>query len=187
MTPLVQNVTTIASFFTVLADIAAVILFIVFVTPLKEAGTGEKVTRWVGRHSIWLAFTVCAASLAGSIFYSGFAGFQPCELCWWQRIFLYPQTILLAIAYFTDDEHIHKYSIALSSFGFVIAAYNVWLQFGGSSIGPCSVAAGAVPCSLRYFLDFGYVTLPTMSLTAFGLLLVIMLFRRRHKRTLASE
>ena len=182
MTPLVQNVTGIASFITVLADIVAVIALIIFVTPLKEAGAGEKTARWIGRHSIWLAFTVCVASFAGSIFYSGIAGFAPCELCWWQRIFLYPQAILLAIAYFTDDEHIHKYSIALSSFGFVIAAYNVWLQFGGESVVPCAATAGAVTCSFRYFLEFGYITLPTMSLTAFGLLLVIMLFRRRHKK-----
>jgi disulfide bond formation protein DsbB len=180
MAPIVQSVTNIASFLTVLADIAAVILFVIFITPLKEAGTGEKIARWVGRHSIWLAFTVCAASIAGSIFYSSIAGFAPCELCWWQRIFLYPQAILLAIAYFTDDEHIHKYIIALSSFGFAIAAYNVYLQFGGEGIAPCAV--GGVSCSLRYFLEFGYVTIPTMSLTAFGLLIVIMLFRKHHKK-----
>lgn len=184
MTPIVQHFTDVTSFLTVLADIVAVLLFIVFITPLKEMGTGEKITRWVGKHSIWLAFTVCVASLAGSIFYSGIAGFAPCELCWWQRIFLYPQAILLAIAYFTDDEHIHKYSIALSSCGFVIAAYNVWLQFGGEGIAPC--AATGVSCSFRYFLQYGYITLPTMSLTAFGLLLVVMLFRRRHKQSLAA-
>jgi disulfide bond formation protein DsbB len=185
MTQLAQNITVILSFFTVLADIAAVLLFIVFISPLKETDAGAKVAHWVGRHSIWLAFTICAASLAGSLFYSGLVGFPPCELCWWQRIFLYPQAILLAIAYFTDDEHIHKYCIALSSFGFVIAAYNVWLQFGGTSLGPCS--ATAVSCSLRYFLEFGYVTLPTMSITAFGLLLVIMLFRRRHKQGIGNR
>ncbi len=180
MTPLVQNVTVIVSFLTILADIVAVILFVIFVTPLKEVGSAKRIANWVGRHSIWLAFTVCIASLAGSIFYSVIAGFAPCELCWWQRIFLYPQTILLAIAYFTDDEHIHKYSIGLSLFGFAIAIYNTWLQFGGTSIAPCSAVGPS--CSLRYFLEFGYVTIPTMSLTAFGLLLVLMLYRRHHKR-----
>ncbi len=184
MSPLVQSVTEIVSFLTVIVDIVAVVLFVVFITPLKETGLGAKISRWVGKHSIWLGFTVCVASFAGSIFYSGIAGFAPCELCWWQRIFLYPQAILLAIAYFTDDEHIHKYSIALSSFGFVIAAYNVWLQFGGEGIAPCT--ADGVSCSLRYFLEFGYVTIPTMSLTAFGVLLVVMLYRRRHKRSLAD-
>jgi disulfide bond formation protein DsbB len=180
MTPLVQSVTTLLSLATILADIACVVLLFIILSPVKEEGAGRRIANWFGRHSIWLAFTVCAASLAGSIFYSGVAGFPPCELCWWQRIFLYPQAVLLAIAYFTDDEHIHKYSIALSSLGFVVSAYNVWLQFGGTSIGPC--AATGVSCSLRYFLEFGYITLPTMSLTAFGLLLVIMLFRRRHKK-----
>ena len=183
MIPLVQSVTSMLSFLTVLADIATVVLFVIFITPLKEAGTGEVITRWVGRHSIWLAFTVAAGSFAGSIFYSGIAGFAPCELCWWQRIFLYPQAVLLAIAYFTDDEHIHKYSIALSSFGFVVAAYNVWLQFGGTSVAPCSATGPS--CSLRYFLEFGYVTLPTMCLTAFALLIVIMLYRRHHKKMMA--
>ena len=184
MTPLVQSVTDSLSFLTVLADIAAVALLFIVLSPVKEEGTGKRIADWFGKHSIWLAFTVAAAALAGSIFYSLVANFAPCDLCWWQRIFLYPQAILLAIAYFTDDEHIHKYSLALSSCGFVVAAYNVWLQFGGMSIAPCSATGPS--CALRYFLDFGYVTLPTMSLTAFALLLVIMLFRRNHRKNVIS-
>ena len=185
MTPLVQNITDIASFITLIADVVAVILLVLFLTPLKEVGTGEKVARWIGKHSLWLGFTICVASLAGSLFYSGVAGFAPCELCWWQRIFLYPQTILLAIAYFTDDEHIHKYSIALSSCGLVVAAYNAYLQFGNFGAGICD--ASGVSCQFRYFLEYGYITLPMMSLTAFAILLVVMLFRKRHKRLAISD
>jgi len=84
-------------------------------------------------------------------------GFAPCELCWWQRIFLYPQTILLAIAYFTDDEHIHKYSIALSSLASFFAAYNLYLQFGNlapaSATQPVSPANSVFPRTVHHFAD----------------------------------
>lgn len=183
MSPLVQNFTDLFSAGTLLADIFCVFLIILIATPLKKSEWGKPIAKFFGTHSISLTFLVCLASIAGGLFYSSIAGFTPCVLCWWQRIFLYPQAVILAIAFFTDDEHIHKYSLALSSLGILISIYDVYLQFGGTDVVNCA-ANGAISCNFRYFVEYGYITIPTMALTAFALLLILMLFRRNSKLVL---
>ena len=51
-----------------------------------------------GRHGMLLAFLVAVASLVLSLFYSDYIGYEPCKLCWYQRIFIYPQVIILGMA-----------------------------------------------------------------------------------------
>src|SRR3989339_1933832 len=92
MTPLVQLVTEVLSFFSLFA-----LAGIVFLLVLILFGKG---TSWhsffVSRAAI-LSFIVVFFGTASSLFYSEFAHFTPCTLCWWQRVFLYPQVILFAI------------------------------------------------------------------------------------------
>jgi disulfide bond formation protein DsbB len=116
-------------------------------------------------------------SVASSLFYSEIAGFAPCLLCWWQRIFLYPQAIILFIALFKKDWRVRKYAIALSGLGSLVSIYHTYIQFGGESLAPCPV--GGVSCQIVYFVEYGYVTIPTMALTAFGLIILLMLFRKK--------
>jgi disulfide bond formation protein DsbB len=118
--------------------------------------------------------------MVGSLFYSDSAGFIPCSLCWWQRIFLYPQAFILLFAMIKKRDDVAPYSIFLSAIGGLISLYHVFLQFGGSPFVPCS--AGGASCSQRYFLEFGYVTLPTMALTGFLMILVFMWADRQWRK-----
>lgn len=176
MTPLVQNVTDFLSAGIVAMDILAVFLVIVLVTPLKTRGWGRDVAEFFGYYAIWLAFLVALGGMVGSLFYSNFAQFQPCLLCIWQRIFLYPQVIILALALIAKDERVRKYAIALSSIGAIIAIYHTYLQFGGTDVINC--AASGVGCEHVYFIEYGYVTIPTMALTAFVLIILFLLFKK---------
>jgi disulfide bond formation protein DsbB len=173
MTPFVQSTTNFVSYLTVLADIFAVFLLVVLITPLRKRGWTKKVAVFIGERAIFLSFLATLAALGGSLFYSEIAGFAPCVLCWWQRVFLYPQAILLFIAFIKKDQLIRLHSIVLSSIGMLISIYNVFLQFGGTAILNCDV--GGVTCQHIYFLEYGYVTIPTMSLTIFALMLLFML------------
>jgi disulfide bond formation protein DsbB len=173
MTPFVQSTTNFVSYLTVLADIFAVFLLVVLITPLRKRGWTKKVAVFIGERAIFLSFLAALAALGGSLFYSEIAGFAPCVLCWWQRVFLYPQAILLFIAFIKKDQLIRLHSIVLSSIGMLISIYNVFLQFGGTAILNCDV--GGVTCQHVYFLKYGYVTIPTMSLTIFALMLLFML------------
>lgn len=173
MTPFAQNLTDILSFIVLITDIFIVAYFFILITPLRRTAWGKKLTGFFGERAILISFLVTFAATFGSLFYSEVAGFEPCLLCWWQRIFLYPQTILLFTAFIKKDRNMRLHSIILSSVGALIALYHTFIQFGGSSIVPCSATGPS--CQALYFLEYGYITIPTMSLTAFALILVIML------------
>jgi disulfide bond formation protein DsbB len=184
MTPVVQATTNILSVGTVASDILVLFLFAVVLTPLDQTPWGKKVTSFFGGNAMLFAFLIALGSVAGSLFYSEYAHFAPCELCWIQRGLLYTQAVILFLALFArKEEHVRKFHawtqracLILSGIGFPIAAYHVYLQLGGGAIVPCSAIGPS--CQYVYFLEFGYVTIPTMSLTAFALILVFMLLRR---------
>lgn len=119
-----------------------------------------------------LSFLVSMCAVFGSLFLSEVAKYPPCELCWYQRIFMFPQPVILGIAMFKNDQSARIYSVALALIGFVIAVYHILIQ-NGQLIFPCSNQA--VNCSVKQFVYFGYVTIPVMSATAFVLLILLAL------------
>jgi disulfide bond formation protein DsbB len=120
-----------------------------------------------------LAFVVALVGTLGSLYYSEIAHFVPCKLCWYQRIGLYPLTVLLGIAALRRDAGIRLYVIAQAAIGLVISAYHSWIQAfppsGGSSF--CTVEA---PCTERYVWQFGFVSLPFMAFCAFAAVITAM-------------
>jgi hypothetical protein len=49
-------------------------------------------------YELWAAFLVAAVATGGSLFSSEIAGYVPCELCWYQRICMYPLSLLTLFA-----------------------------------------------------------------------------------------
>lgn len=136
--------------------------------------------RFVGRHATLLSLLVALAALAGSLLYSEVLAFDPCILCWIQRIFIYPQIILAGLALYWKDHGITKYLLGLSVPGALVALYHSWTQFGGFSITPCTAVGGS--CAKLYVLEYGYVTIPVMALTTFLYIIVLALCRRYEYR-----
>ncbi|OJI07225.1 hypothetical protein BK004_01645 [bacterium CG10_46_32] len=137
-------------------------------------------------HAIIVLFLIPASAIFGSLFYEFYAKFQPCFLCWWQRIFMYPQAILAgaALAYQTRD--IIKYLIPFSILGALTSALHYANQIH-TRLNPLAdplvaCAPGAASCSGVYVFYYGYITIPLMTLTAFLLLLIVALIARE-KRT----
>lgn len=124
-------------------------------------------------------FAVSLVATLGSLFYSQVAGFVPCELCWYQRIFMYPQAILSGLALMKKDENIAEYSLALASIGTLISLYHNYLVYGGASSGVCSLSAAS--CAVKVITSFGYITIPLMALTAFVLLILLLLVSKLAK------
>ncbi len=176
MPPYLVTTNLILSLLTVIADALVILLAVSFVLARlgHKIAFFEMLKKICGRRASLLSFLVALGSVAASLFYSNIAGFIPCTLCWWQRIFLYPQAVIFGAAIFLKQKTPRVYAMALAIPGFLIAVYHTYLQFGGSPLLPCS-ADTATSCAQRYFLNFGYVTIPTMALTAFALIIVLML------------
>ena len=133
---------------------------------------------------LWIGLLITLGGVTLSLFYSEVLGVAPCGLCWLQRVFLYPQAILFAVAIWKQERFIVDYSIALSIFGGVVALYQHYLQMGGTSIVPCpAVASQATDCAVRFLFELGYITFPLMSFSVFAFLIVLMLFVRRSQNT----
>jgi disulfide bond formation protein DsbB len=126
-----------------------------------------------GDYILPAAFLFALGGSALTLFYSEVVGYLPCGLCWMQRVFLYPQVIILGIAIWKKHTVAADYIIALSVFGALVAGYQYYLQMGGASFLPCP-ASGVSDCARRYIFEFGYITFPFMSLISFITMGVLM-------------
>ena len=50
-------------------------------------------------NAILYSFLIALTGLLGSLFFSEIAKYDPCNLCWYQRIFMYPLVIIFFIVY----------------------------------------------------------------------------------------
>jgi len=178
-----NSLTTILSIFTVLGQIG-IIVGIISLFFKNSAGWPNLLLRLTDEYALLIIFIVSLTGLLLSLYYSDFIGLLPCTLCWWQRIFLYPQVILSGVALWRNDRSILLYSLWLSAIGAIIAGYQSLLQYGLTSSLPCAAGATAVSCSKVYFMEFGYITLPLMAFTAFlitGTTAGLAYYRRKTK------
>ena len=127
--------------------------------------------RWIGTKALPLAFLATLAAVIGSLFYSNIIGFDPCVLCWWQRLFIYPQLVIFATALWAKRTDIFTYSLPLSIIGGLIAIYQILLPY--LSLAGIDCGATGVSCTKQYVLAFGYVTIPVMSLSVFATLILL--------------
>ncbi len=172
LTPLVNQILSILTVIGQIIIISTIIFFGFFSKKLMNNPSSD----YVAKHSVLFAFIVALIATSGSLFYSEIAGFDPCKLCWFQRIFMYPQVILLGLALKRRDTSVVYNSLALSIIGAIIAGYHFLLQIGIVPATSCS-AVGYSGCSQVFVMNFGYITIPMMSFTAFLLIIVFMIVR----------
>ena len=132
-------------------------------------------TNWTILFLCWLLVTI---STLGSLFFSYVVGFAPCVLCWYQRIFLFPLVILLAMGLFPFDKSVVKYALPLAIAGWLTALYHNLLYSGiiPESIQPCSQG---VSCTEKYIDLFGFITIPMLSLLSFSTIIGLLILLQR--------
>ena len=69
--------------------------------------------------ALWIAFLVAATATAGSLYFSEVADFVPCQLCWFQRIAMYPLAVILLVAAIRRDRGVRWYVGPLAAIGAV--------------------------------------------------------------------
>jgi disulfide bond formation protein DsbB len=145
---------------------------------LKE--TSNKYFQFVHKHGFHFAFILALAATLGSLTYSGIFKFPPCAFCWWQRIFMYPQVIVLAIGMYLKDTKVWLTSIILSAIGSCFSIYHILLQAGIRSTGTPCEALGGVACTKIDVIIFNWITIPIMCLTLFvGILTLAYIAHRK--------
>jgi disulfide bond formation protein DsbB len=155
-------ITTIAYTLPFLVLAFHIFLVVAFLALVFRKSWGRSLVGWAGKNSLLLGLALSIIAVGGSLFYSSGVGFPPCILCWWQRVAIYPLLALFLVAIFRRDRGVFSYVLPLSLVGLIISLYHSYVQWGGSPLIPCDATAS---CSKLYVYAFGYITIPTMSMT----------------------
>ncbi|MFB6469275.1 disulfide oxidoreductase [Cytobacillus sp. Hz8] len=130
---------------------------------------------------LFLAWAASVIAMFGSLYFSEIRQYEPCELCWYQRILMYPFVVILGIAVVKKDFRISFYSMILSLIGACISLYHYSLQ-KISILAESAPACGRVPCTGQYINWFGFVTIPFLALIAFMIIFICSLVIWRNSR-----
>ena len=126
----------------------------------------------IGPVALWLAFAVALTATSGSLYFSEVAGFPPCTLCWYQRIAMYPQVIILGVAAARGDAGVIRYAGPLAVIGALISIWHIGVErIPTLPSGSCSLE---VPCSTIWVQVLGFVTIPTMALAGFLAIITLL-------------
>ncbi len=153
---------TVATFFSVvlLASLAAVAVAV-----LRSDSRSA-----LANSALPFAAAIAVGATAGSLYFSEIADFVPCELCWFQRIAMYPLAVILSIAAFRKDRTIFVYALPLAAAGLAISIYHIQLQaFPDQS----SFCAFDNPCTATWVEGLGWMTIPQMAGASFALIIAL--------------
>ncbi len=101
-----------------------------------------------------------------------------CELCWWQRIFLYPIEVITLVAIWKKTKEAHITVAILATIGLFFASYHYYYHFQGFVLGnkltlPCSYGGLLPACTDSPILVFGFITIPFMGILIFVAVLLL--------------
>lgn len=122
-----------------------------------------------------VAWVTSLVATLGSLYFSEVRLYEPCTLCWYQRMVMYPLVVILAIGIIRKDHHVAIYSTIFSFIGLCFSAYHYSIQkisFLADTVPSC----GRIPCTGQYINWYGFMTIPFLALTAFLIILICSLF-----------
>lgn len=158
-----SNTPVVAAEFFAACLIAGIVLVVAaLLRPESRAAVAERAPALVA--------VVAVGATAGSLYFSEIADFVPCELCWYQRIAMYPIAVVAILAVIRRERHLLPYVAVLAVIGAAISAYHVGIQWFPDQSTFCDASN---PCSARWVEAFGRVTIPQMAGLSFGLVALL--------------
>lgn len=159
----------------VIAQALAGVLILVGIAALfRVRGPLRAVRGALWGYELWAAFVVAAIATGGSLFFSEIAHFVPCELCWFQRICMYPLSILTLLAALNGDHRVARYFLPLPIVGAGVSVYHLLVENGVVAQAQTCLVSAPGGCAVKWINEFGYMTIPTLALSAFVLLIAFL-------------
>lgn len=126
------------------------------------------------RSTLYMALAVALIATLGSLYFSEVRHYLPCNLCWYQRILMYPLVVVLAVGLLRQDINLPYYVLPLSLLGQGIATYHYLLEKTNIFSAPTACQAG-IPCTTPWINWYGFITIPFLAMTAFFLITIFSL------------
>jgi len=153
-----------------------IVILLIAINFIFNRSRENKILLFFKKNTFYFGFLISLGSVVLSLFYSEIVGFPPCELCWIQRIFLYPQLILFTMELYKKDRSIIDFSLVFAILGSIVSIYHIFVESGIAEGPACADPLnGGVSCAVRYIYEFGYVTMPIMALTLSLFIISILL------------
>jgi disulfide bond formation protein DsbB len=162
-------------FFSLLALLAGGGALVVLAARLsrRRDGIAGQIVGLADEASLWIAAAVAVTATLGSLYFSEVADYVPCRLCWFQRIAMYPLSLILVIAAIRRDRSVRWYAGPLAGIGALVSSYHYLIEWKPSlEGGACGVGPS---CADIWFRELGFVTLAFMALCGFVAILVLVL------------
>lgn len=127
---------------------------------------------------LFAAWVIALSATLAVLFIGEVLGQAPCNLCWFQRTFMFPLAVILSIAVWKVDLSIWRYAAPLAILGGAVALYHSLLYAGivPAPIVPCT--ASGPSCTDDAMLIFG-LPIPFLSLLMFSAILALLFQLRR--------
>ncbi|MEO5645890.1 MAG: disulfide bond formation protein B [Candidatus Paceibacterota bacterium] len=154
--------------------VALIIMVIAWITENPIAG-------WVSNNAHIILRVIFIGAVIGSLIYSNYFGYEPCLLCWYQRIFIFPTAILLLTDDIRKSALLQRQILLFTGAGFLIALFHNYITiFPQSGIDACGTGPS---CLNLYVFQFGFVTIPLMSaiILLSGVLITVLTMRSSRK------
>ncbi|MFZ1491094.1 MAG: disulfide bond formation protein B [Ilumatobacteraceae bacterium] len=164
-------------FFSVLAffALAGTVLYVFARLFAGNSAAVAETGRAVQGSSLWLAFLVAATCTVGSLYFSEVANYVPCQLCWYQRIAMYPLSVILLVAAVRRDRRVGWYVVPVATIGLAVAVYHYLIErLPSLGEGACQVGPS---CTDVWFETFGFVTLAFMAACGFAAIIALTVIR----------
>lgn len=131
-----------------------------------------------GQPTLFLAWLAALTATLGALFIGEVMGQAPCNLCWFQRVAMFPLAIVLGVAAFRGDGGVWRYALPLAVIGLLIAAYHSLLYAGviSEALQPCTATGPS--CSGDGMTLFGVLPLPFLAVAAFAFIAIALLVVR---------
>ncbi|HAZ11387.1 MAG: hypothetical protein A2X86_20090 [Bdellovibrionales bacterium GWA2_49_15] len=121
---------------------------------------------------MYINFGIALLSMIVSLIFSEVFKLPPCSLCWYQRIFMYSLVFVIPTGILIRDSKLSYYTTVLSFAGGIIAFYHNLIYFDFIREG-LKVCTADLSCKSKQLSLFGFLSIPTMSLVAFVIILLL--------------
>ncbi|TFH17306.1 MAG: disulfide bond formation protein B, partial [Acidimicrobiales bacterium] len=161
---------------TVAAGLGAITLVVLRVAAAAGSDGAWRLGSAISDAGVWLALLVAAGATLGSLYFSEIADFVPCRLCWFQRIAMYPLTVVLLVGAIRKDAAVRWYAGPLALIGAAISSWHTLIEWRPQlDNGQCELTGPS--CTYVWFREFGFISLATMALTGFLTILILLFVR----------